>query len=47
MENTADAALKQIRDQRYEAVLENRGISRERIRSYGFAFEGKEVLIRG
>lgn len=47
LENTADAALKQIRDQRYEAVLENRGISRERIRSYGFAFEGKEVLIRG
>ncbi|WP_276950331.1 AAA family ATPase [Acetatifactor muris] len=47
LENTADAALKQIRDQRYEAVLENSGISRERIRSYGFAFEGKEVLIRG
>ena len=46
LEDTADAALKQIKDQQYEATLKDRGISEERIRRYGFAFEGKEVLIK-
>ena len=45
--DTADAALKQIDELRYEAALRNRGISCGRIRKYGFAFEGKEVLIKG
>lgn len=47
LEDTADAALKQMEERQYEAVLKNRGISGNRIRTYGFAFEGKTVLIKG
>ncbi len=46
LEDTADAALKQIEKQRYQADLESRGFPGDRIRKYGFAFEGKEVLIK-
>ena len=39
------AALQQIADKKYDAALAERGFEKERIRHYGFAFEGKEVLI--
>ncbi len=45
LEDTAREALAQIKRQKYEAILESRGIPLERIQKYGFAFEGKEVLI--
>lgn len=45
LRDTVDAALKQIRDKKYAASLQHRGISHERVRMYGFAFEGKKVLI--
>ena len=47
LEDTAEEALKQIERQQYGAALEARGLPRERIRKYGFAFEGKKVLIKG
>lgn len=45
LEEAVQSALRQIEEKQYAAKLIERGIPRERIRSYGFAFEGKEVLI--
>ena len=45
LEQTAENALRQIREKKYDTELEMAGISSDRIRHYGFAFEGKKVLI--
>lgn len=45
LEDTLQSALQQINDKNYDAELTARGIRREKIRHYGFAFEGKKVLI--
>ncbi len=45
LEETVETALKQIREKQYESILIAKGWNTQRIKKYGFAFQGKEVLI--
>ena len=45
LSDTVKAALKQIEEKKYDTMLVEKGVPKEKIRSYGFAFRGKEVLI--
>ena len=46
LEETADRALAQIEEKRYETDLLSRGIPADRIYKYGFAFCGEKCLIK-
>ena len=42
---TVQSAIRQIDDKKYDTVLSAKGFPAERIKKYGFAFQGKKVLI--
>ena len=46
LSDTADNALSQINERKYDADLLSRGIPAERIYKYGFAFEGETCIIK-
>lgn len=45
LENAVENALEQIKKKKYDTELIARGIHENRIRHYGFAFDGKKILI--
>lgn len=45
LEEAVQSALQQISDKNYDAELLAQGIPAKQIHHYGFAFEGKKVLI--
>ncbi|MDY5862442.1 PD-(D/E)XK nuclease domain-containing protein [Agathobacter sp.] len=45
LKETAASALAQIEEKNYDAELIAKGITKDRIKHYGFAFEDKKVLI--
>ena len=45
LEDTVQTALTQIKEKCYDAELYDRGLKKEEIHHYGFAFEGKKVRI--
>ena len=45
LNETVENALQQIEDKKYDTELMARGVAKENIRHYGFAFEGKKILI--
>ena len=45
LQDTVAAALAQIEEKKYDTLLIEKGVSVDKIYKYGFAFEGKTVLI--
>ena len=45
LDATVKQALAQIKEKNYDAQLVSKGIPKKNIHHYGFAFEGKSVLI--
>lgn len=43
--DTGNAELQQIEEKKYDTMLIAKGVPKEKIRKYGFAFCGKQVLI--
>lgn len=47
LNDTVASALQQIEDKNYASALMQKGIPENQIRKYGFAFQGKQVLLIG
>ncbi|MCI8824932.1 MAG: hypothetical protein HFH63_03405 [Lachnospiraceae bacterium] len=46
LKETVKAEFKQIEDKKYAVILAKKGFGLDKIRRYGFAFEGRQVLTR-